>query len=257
MAKKADYRSRIYDSYFSTHWRYFHSDDPREYELSAKVLKKRLGAILPKNKQARVIDVAFGGGHFLYFLQKEGYTNASGIDLSGEMVQFASRMGIKNVRRANFLQFLPRHKGKFDMIVANDVIEHLTKEEVMQFLDAIHAALVPGGRVLISTLNNQCLFGSRIRYIDFTHETGFTPISIAQIMRVTGFQGMRVFGEKPVAHDIRSAIRTALWDVVDKLFRCYMVIERGTGRGFKKYRDIFEPRLFAVGEKPLHGKKKR
>ncbi len=257
MAGKSDYRSRIYDSYYKNHWRHFHSADKREYDLFAKVSRKKWHSLLPENKAARIVDIACGGGHFLYFLQKEGFTNTQGIDVSPQMAAFAREMGVTNVARANLFKFLPRHKNTFDFILGNDVIEHMKKDEALRFLDLIYEALRPGGRMFISTLNTQSPFGAYVRYIDFTHETGYNAISLGQIMRVAGFKRIRIIGEKPVAHDLRSAVRTALWDILDKVFRAYYTIERGTGRGFKKYHDIFEPCIFAVGDKPFNQGKRR
>ena len=257
MGRKTDYRSRIYNSYYSSHWKHFHSVDRREYELIAKVSRKKWRFLLPGNKGARIIDIACGGGHFLYFLQKEGYTNTQGIDISPQMAVFARTMSIANVTEANLFSYLPKHKNEFDFIVANDVIEHLKKDEVLRFLDLIHGALRPGGRMFISTCNSQSAFGSFVRYIDFTHEVSFNSVSLGQILRVTGFERVRIFADKPVAHDIRSAIRTALWNILDKVFRFYFVIARGTGRGLRKYQDIFTPGIFAVGDKPIEKPQKK
>lgn len=92
-----DYRKRIYDAYVSNHFKYDHSLVPEEYEHLAKVFHRRFLPFLPKDKTARIIDLACGAGHFLYFLQKEGYTQAQGIDISQEQVDVARRMGVNNV----------------------------------------------------------------------------------------------------------------------------------------------------------------
>ena len=60
---------------------------------------------MPNDKQAKIIDVACGAGHFLYFLQIEGYSNTLGIGLSEEMLKMAKRMGVENVQKANLFEF--------------------------------------------------------------------------------------------------------------------------------------------------------
>jgi hypothetical protein len=135
------------------------------------------------------------------------------------------------------------------MIIANDIIEHLKKDEVVDFLDLIYSSLKKGGLALIGTCNSMSLLGSITIFDDFTHETGFTPNSLAQIMQICNFNNIKVYGECPVIHDFISAIRRLIWLVITSMLRAYITIERGTGRGFKKYRYIFEPRMFAVGEK--------
>lgn len=251
MAFIKDYRARCYAAYNSTQWQYTHSStDVREYQFLAKIFKKRYAGILPENKNSKIIDIACGGGHFLYYLQQEGYQQAKGTDYSAEMLAVSRNMGIKNLEQADLFEYLPKHKGEFDVIIANDVIEHLKKDEVLLFLDLIREALKPGGMTLISTLNAQSFFGARTVHIDFTHEIGFTPVSLAQVMRVCGFRGINIFGEKLVIHDLRSWIRAALWRLVKFFLKAYIVIESGTGRGFKNYKYIFEPRIFTTGINP-------
>jgi 2-polyprenyl-3-methyl-5-hydroxy-6-metoxy-1,4-benzoquinol methylase len=250
MAKTADYRSRLFDSYYTTHWKFHHSESKQEYELYRRTARKKFNRFLPADKNAEILDVACGGGHFLCYLQSEGYARASGIDISPEMTAFAKKMGARNVEQGDLFQVLKKRKARLDMIVANDVIEHYRKDEIMEFLDLIRAALVPGGKVLIQTINCQSLFGATGRYFDFTHETGFTSGSLDQVMRAAGFARVCVYGEKPAAHDFRSAVRCFLWGILDRMFKAYIAIEAGTGRGLKRDNNIFEPRMFAIAEKP-------
>ena len=244
-----DYRKRCYENYLTTHWNYSHTLSKKEYELFAKVSKKRFKNILPTDKRAKIIDVACGAGHFLYFIQNQGYTNTKGIDLSLEQLDAAQKVGVKNLQRVDLFEYLPKHEEKFDMVIANDIIEHLTKEETMTFLDLLYSSLLPGGKVLISTINGQAMFSPAIRYCDFTHEQGFTPGSLSQVMRVCGFKNVCVYGEYPVAHDFRSTVRGGLWWCIVKLLQFYNLIARGAGRGLWKRNNIFEPRIFAIGKK--------
>lgn len=216
----------------------------------ANIFSKRYREALPADKNAEMLDVACGPGHFIFFLGKEGYKNSRGIDVSKEQVELAVKFGIAGVETADFLEFLPENPGKYDMITAFDIIEHLKKDEVVQFLDLVHASLKPGGSVLIGTMNASSLLGARNVFIDFTHETGFTPESLSQIMRVCGFETVNVRGEGPAVHDLRSAMRALLWGAVKKMLKLYKTIEAGTGRGMFFNDLIFEPRMFALGKKP-------
>ena len=86
-----NYRERCYQTYVSTKWQYTHSLTKEEYNLFSKVSKKRFKGTLPEDKDARIIDVACGAGHFLYFLQNQEYTNAWGIDSSKEQLETAAK----------------------------------------------------------------------------------------------------------------------------------------------------------------------
>jgi len=243
-----EYRKRMYDNFVSKHWTYTHSLSDKEYELLHRTSRKRFAGILPQDKNAKIADLACGSGHFLYFLDKEGYKNISGIDISPEQIKAAETKGIKNIKVGDIFGFLPEHKAEFDVIIANDIIEHFLKDEILHFLDLIYGALKPGGIAIISTMNSSSLFGSNVTFIDFTHETGLTPESLKQVMRVCNFEPV-VYGEKPVIYGFKSAARACLWWIMDKVLRMLYIIERGTGSGVWKTDYIFEPRMFAVGRK--------
>jgi len=245
-----NYRNRCYKNIVATKWKYTHSLSEEEYKLFAKVSKKRFKDILPDDKAAKIIDVACGAGHFLYFLQKEGYENAQGVDLSEEQLEVARKMGIHHLQMVDLFKYLPKHPQSFDMIFASDIIEHLKKDEVMRFLDLIYQSLKMGGKVFIATLNVHSLLGASTVFNEFTHEQGFTPRSLAQILRVGNFEDVVVYGAKPIIHDFRSTIRAELWWCIKKILKLYVIIERGTGRGLWKYGDIFEPIIFAIAKKP-------
>jgi len=244
-----NYRERCYKYHVSGHWQFIHSLSRKEYDLYAKVSKKRFRNILPKNKTAKIIDIACGAGHFLYFLQKEGYLNTQGIDLSWEQLDVAKKMGVKNLKQANLFEYLSKYSQCFDMVIANDIIEHLKKDEVFQFLDLIYQSLKPSALFLVSTSNAQSLFGSASVFCDFTHEQGFTPESLYQVLRVFNFKDVKVFGERPIVHDFRSALRAGLWAGFNNMLKFYIAIERGTGRGLWKHHNILEPRIFALARK--------
>jgi 2-polyprenyl-3-methyl-5-hydroxy-6-metoxy-1,4-benzoquinol methylase len=104
-----NYRQRCYDSY-GLHWKQFHSLKPEEYELYSKTANKKLRRFLPHDKSAKILDVACGSGHFLYFLKKEGYTNIHGIDLSDDQLEVARRTGLTEVVRQTSLIISPNIK---------------------------------------------------------------------------------------------------------------------------------------------------
>jgi 2-polyprenyl-3-methyl-5-hydroxy-6-metoxy-1,4-benzoquinol methylase len=245
-----DYRERCYEAFISKHWSFSHDLGKRAYEFSSLRFEKRYHRFLPHDKKAMILDIACGAGKFLYFLQKTGYHNTGGIDLSKEQIDLARQIGVENVWVDDLFSYLPKVERKYNMIIANDIIEHLTKEETMEFLDKIMAALKPGGSILISTPNAFSLFGAGRVFVDFTHETGFTSTSLAQVLRVCGFKDVAIYGEEPIVIDFRSFARNLLWNVMTKLLKYYVYIEEGTGR-YSTINDkfIFTSRMFAVAVK--------
>jgi cyclopropane fatty-acyl-phospholipid synthase-like methyltransferase len=243
-----DYRERCYAAFVSKHWNYIHVLSREEFDFHAELYSKTYLAHLPADHQAPILDVACGAGHFLYFLKKQGYGNIAGIDISQEQLEIARKMGVSEVQKVDMFKFLAKHKGKYELIIANDIVEHLTKNEVIQFLDAVFAALRPGGRVIVNTENAASLFGASRVFIDFTHEQGFTPISLSQVLRVCGFDEVRIYPNSPV-HSFSSWVRVQMWKVVEGILKTFLAIECGLGRGMKKRDILLEPRMFAVAQK--------
>ena len=67
----------------------------------------------------------------------------------------------------------------------------------------MHAALRAGGAVLIDVPNMDWLFAGHERYMDFTHELGFTQESLSQLLG-------GVFSEvvvRPVDNDLSHGVR--------------------------------------------------
>lgn len=62
---------------------------------------------------------------------------------------------------------LPFEDGRFEVIVARDVLEHV---DVVPALRELHRVLAPGGRLVVSTVH----FTSRNLWIDPTHRRGFS-----------------------------------------------------------------------------------
>ena len=90
------------------------------------------------------------------------------------------------------IAFLQGGTEKYDYIIALDLIEHLPKQRVDEFCRLLFGALKNGGSVVLRTPNMGSLFALRSRYIDFTHEVGFTEESICQVLRDNGFSKIAV-----------------------------------------------------------------
>jgi len=245
-----EYRKRAYRSYYETHFGMYHTLSVEGYELYRTLYRTRHRDVLPRDKNAKILDVACGTGHHVYFLRKEGYKEARGVDVSAEQIEAARQLGIENLEVADAFEYLRAHPDSFDMIISNDFVEHLSKSEVLNLLDAMYEALRPGGKAVIATINAMWLFGCGTVYCDFTHESGFTDQSLAQVMRMCDFTHVEVHPEKPVVHNVRSAIRAVLWWIMNKLLHTCATIAMGRADSALFHaQKIFEPRIYGVGYK--------
>jgi 2-polyprenyl-3-methyl-5-hydroxy-6-metoxy-1,4-benzoquinol methylase len=132
---------------------------------------------------AKVLDVGCSGGYLVQALAELGWKNLIGIDLSPGDVEAASvAVPQATFVHASALDYLAAQRSTFDVVIARAVLEHTPKVEVMPVLSSMAAALRPGGLAIIDVPNMDWLFAGHERYMDFTHEVGFTRESLAQVM---------------------------------------------------------------------------
>ena len=236
-----EYRARLYRSYRTDQ---VAIDISEERASRAPYLRAVIRKYFPANREAKILDVGCGAGLLLYFLREAGYTRLWGIDTSPEQVQDARNSGFEQVERANALEFLGNTADRsFEVIVAFDIIEHLTGPELLRLADEIHRVLSDGGLWLIHAPNAEGFFGNRIRYADLTHEQAFTRESIHQLSRAAGFSETKCFEDSPVAHGLKSMLRLVSWKAMRIFLRVYRLSETGETNG------IFSQNLLAYMKK--------
>ena len=136
--------------------------------------------------------------------------------------------------------------GAFDCVVAYDVLEHLDRDEQLTLLDEAQRILTPGGRLVLHVPSGEGIFGGAIIYGDATHLMAFTPGSLNQLFRATGFVTPRYFEERPYAHGLKSAARLVLWHV----FRAGVIAVNTIETGWVNRGLIASRNLIALATKP-------
>jgi 2-polyprenyl-3-methyl-5-hydroxy-6-metoxy-1,4-benzoquinol methylase len=218
----ASFRDRLYASYASQH------AGSGSAEATAIAYRRHIRPFLPSPSAGPVIDIGCGSGQMVRCLLADGY-DASGIDISPEQVALAHANGIPQVRHGNYRDLLRAQPGKVAAVTATDLLEHLTKPEVLDAFDAMATALVPGGKFVARVPNAVSPFGGHIRYSGFTHGTWYTRVSVRQIATTAGFELAEVADCPPTAHGVVSALRSALWKPVSGLLK--LALATGTVRG--------------------------
>ena len=148
---------------------------------------------LPKNRDANILVISCGYGYFVHLLKTAGYSSVSGIDSDPEKIRIATGKGL-NCRVENAFAFLEDPPGAYDVIIAEQEINHLTKEEILIFLTLCRKSLVKGGTLLVHSLNGaNPITGSEALAQNFDHYNTFTEYSLRQILEHTGFGEVNVF----------------------------------------------------------------
>jgi 2-polyprenyl-3-methyl-5-hydroxy-6-metoxy-1,4-benzoquinol methylase len=181
-----------YENYLSSHPYLAKMDN---LDLMATYYRKNYKSLLGSTDR-KILEIACGGGHFLYFLKKEGYRNIEAVDLCLECVEHCIANGFieKNrITQGDALDFLRKSTGGFDVVVMNDVVEHLEKDRLVATLAAARESLAAGGCLIVKVVNAaNPITGTSSRSYDFTHTIGFTQESLAQVLRMAGFDQIEV-----------------------------------------------------------------
>lgn len=223
-----NYRDKLYKSYVTNQTKPLYGGTTLSgIRKQFPIWNSYYGSTLPKEKKATILDIACGDGGIVYWLQECGYINASGIDISQEQINLAQSLHIKNTQRADLVSYLSEKKSAYHAIFALDIFEHFTKEELWSVLEQIHDALKPGGVLIIKTPNAEGVFGARLRYADFTHETAFTESSLREVLLATGFREIAFKEAGPVPHGMISIIRTLLWRTIRLTTNLHLLVETG------------------------------
>jgi len=220
----ADLRSRLYEAYASQHV------GSGGDEAAALVYRRDIRPLLPSPAAGPVVDLGCGRGELVRLLETDGF-DAEGIDISPEQAALAHAAGVPRVRQGDFRTILAAQPAHYVAITATDLLEHLTKPEVLQTFDDAAAALAPGGVFVGRVPNAISPLGGHIRNGDFTHQTSFTARSIRQLAAAAGFDSVLARSSPPVAHGLASAARAMTWQVVSACYPIALAAETGTLRG--------------------------
>jgi len=193
---------------------------------------------LPKDKNAKILDIGCGLGHFLYFCKKLGYKDVNGVDTDKELANFCRKKILSTVEKiTSVVQYLSKKQDFYDFIVMNDVLEHIPKEEIIPTLNSVYNALAPKGTLVIKTPNGAWLFEGWQRYGDFTHHTSFTETSLSYILQEDGFEvdQIKFYAEKYVVDSFKQLLRHFFRELLTLFFKILFKIEK-----------MYSPQIFSA-----------
>lgn len=222
----------------------------RDYELTSAGYGEWYYDCLPVDKKARILDIGCGDGKFLFFLQQKGYTSIEGVELSLQQAKEAKKYLKCPIHVVDDTSvFLQEYISTYHMIAMNDILEHIPKQEILNFLRAVLGALRPEGNTVINVPQVSGFTSLFCRYIDFTHEAIFTELSLKQVLSLAGFSNIRFIRQKwPLKWTPRHlAYRLVrfLWYAILKLI--YTIESPG-----EKHPGSFQVRLVASATRPSH-----
>jgi SAM-dependent methyltransferase len=150
--------------------------------------------LFPADKQANILCVSCGPGYGVKLLNELGYANVLGIDSFDEKIAFATAKQL-NCRKAYAFDFLEDSPDDgYDLIWVEQELNHLTRIEILEFLDLCRRKLRPGARLLVFALNGaNPITGAEALAQNFDHFNTFTEYTLRQVLLHSGFTQVVAF----------------------------------------------------------------
>lgn len=202
-----------------------------DYKKTTEGLRRALGGWLDVSGKD-VVDLGCGTGELCWLVHYHGAREVIGVNLSQDEINFASPHVPAKFVNQDIVSFLAQQPDEScDRIFALNVLEHLSKDELVQILDESVRCLRDGGQLVAIVPNATSPFACMTRYWDITHQLAFTPSSVKQLMRLCGFAEaeFRELGPRP--YGAVSTIRYLLWQICRALIWFRLMIETASGKG--------------------------
>lgn len=219
------------------------------------------GAFAPGDKEARyfasefegiplqgrrVLEIGFGNGNFLAWARGQG-ADVAGIEINDAMLDAARRHGFE-ASGATLDELVAQGKS-YDLIVAFDVLEHWSTEELLRHFALIRRLLRDDGVFVARFPNGQSPFGRVFQHGDFSHQSTLSSFKIEYLATASALQVVRVANARRVG---------AHTDPLSTLRQHWLAwrrrrIERKLARLYGMPRLPLDPNLVAVLRKPQNG----
>jgi SAM-dependent methyltransferase len=168
------------------------ADLEKGYKSFGRFYRHNYLPYLPRDKDARILVVSCGPGYFLNVLRAAGYARVVGIDSDPSKTLYAMRRGLACLVAEAFV-FLAKHPDTYDAIFCEQELNHLTKAEILDFLQLCRASLRPGGVLIVHGLNGaNPITGAEALAQNFDHYNTFTEYTLRQVLEHVGFEDVRV-----------------------------------------------------------------
>lgn len=237
-----DYRNPLYERYVSS----FKDRGNSDQHLASYWLwcDHKIWPLLKElPHESRVLDLGCGSGSFVEYLNRKGFTQVEGFDISAEQIAIGQARGL-NIQQADVWDVLAGGDETYNVIIALDFVEHFTKSELLDLLPRIFSRLTPGGLLLIQTPNGSGLLPGHVVYGDLTHNTIFNASSLTNLLRLNGLTDIAFFETGPIPKGWRGHLRVFFWRVIRSIAHGIHRIETG------RTQQVWTENLLCCSRKP-------
>lgn len=166
---------------------------------------------------SKILDVGCGFGFALGGLRLLGYHNVTGVEQSPQQAEVCRNAGFHVDVTDDTVAWLKDQPESFDGIVLFDVLEHVPVSIQIDFLRAIHHALRPNGKLMLTVPNANSILAARWLFNDYTHKSSFTEHSLNFVLKNSGFKNIWQDNSKGLGPFPKWAIRNKRhWPLIRK-----------------------------------------
>lgn len=156
-----------------------------EAEISQRT---RIYPALFRDARGLVLDIGCGRGELLKQFSAAGI-NAYGVDLDTVMVNVANSNGCKAMYGDGIAHLRSLEDGSLGGVVAVQVVEHLTREQLKELCELGKRKVKTGGRIAFETINPQSLLALSSNYFrDPTHVWPMHPDTLGYMATLAGLK---------------------------------------------------------------------
>lgn len=166
---------------------------------------------------ASVLEIGFGSGSFLAWAYGQG-ARVAGIEIIPVLLAAAESAGVP-LLPPDFERTPEAHAACFDTIVAFDVFEHLSIDDIRSKLAGCEKLLRPGGHLVLRFPNAQSPFGLAPQHGDPTHKSYLSRSVFEQLIqgtpwRITRYAAAYRLGGRGLVKSIARRLRYAVRDLI-------------------------------------------
>lgn len=187
-----------------------------------------LGNYLSKNKIKNVLEIGFGNGNLMGWLINKGLV-VDGIEVDSTLVSRANDLNINSFHDMSEIT-----TKKYDLIIALDVLEHISSNDLEFFFHEIKRLLNIDGMFISRFPNGDSPFAFPTQNGDITHITSVGWHKVNYLADISGLKMVEYRGERLYAKSlakiffrlVMSILRTIVSGFLLRLF--YPGIPKGT-----------------------------
>ena len=142
----------------------------------------------------QILEVGFGNGSFMGWAKSVGH-QVYGLEIEEEQLATAKASGY--LVDESLESLIKKHSlNQIDGIVAFDVFEHFSDEQLHNHLLGFTRILKPGGWILARFPNGDSPFGRRNQNGDITHKLTLGSMAVRQICSNTGYAVLSIKSQR-------------------------------------------------------------